>query len=150
MVDHQKKKEWSDYCFLIGGALILIVAIWIIGGLFATPEDNTPDPPVTTMPYTLINLDYIKDGNLTGFTMVDIRSNVSFNISHIGGAVNIPYGCGSCVKRDTRLYLNETDTIVLYGLFYKCERTATIMDSIGYHDLYILEGWEAWVDTIDG
>ena len=140
-IDHQKLKKYSNICLVcavIAASMTLIYVFFIF----------QPEPPQHQYEYDYITVQDIRDQVITGFSTVDIRPEVEYNISHIGGAINAPYGCSSCVK--DIIYENVTTTnIVLYGDSLKCERVYQWLERdyrFNENSLYILDDWAAWVD----
>lgn len=76
-------------------------------------------------------------------TVIDIRSNQSFNNNHIPGAINIPY---EKLLVDPNHYLTQTKTYYLYcqkGISSK--KIVSILNRMGYHAVHIMGGYEEWI-----
>ena len=73
--------------------------------------------------------------------IIDIRDNVSFNISHLPNAVNIPF---YKLIIDPGKYLSKNKEYLLvcdYG--FKSKKTSEILNKMGYHTTSLVGGIKA-------
>lgn len=76
-------------------------------------------------------------------SIIDIRSNQSYNNNHIPGAINIPYE-KLILSPDT--YLTFSGTYYLYcqkGVSSK--KIVSLLNRMGYHTVHVEGGYEEWV-----
>lgn len=136
---NKQQKEFGNSLIKMGGALIIVILVLVGIYLFALPDEVPPDPVY----YIEIDRDDIKNQNVTGFTMVDTRNETEYETRHIGGALNMPWGCGSCYVRSITENFSYNDTIVLYG--YDTQSIATFTHGLGFRNLYVFTDWRGWI-----
>lgn len=76
-------------------------------------------------------------------SIIDIRSNQSFNNNHIPGAINIPY---------EKLILNPGNYLTFSNRYYLyCQKGVTskkicsMLNRMGYHTISVDGGYEEWI-----
>lgn len=76
-------------------------------------------------------------------SIIDIRSNQSFNNNHIPGAINIPY---------EKLILNPGNYLTFSNQYYLyCQKGVTskkicsMLNRMGYHTISVDGGYEEWI-----
>lgn len=76
-------------------------------------------------------------------SIIDIRSNQSYNNNHIPGAINVPY---EKLILTPDAYLTFSGTYYLYcqkGISSK--KIVSLLNRMGYHTVHVEGGYEEWV-----
>lgn len=74
--------------------------------------------------------------------IIDIRDNLSYNMSHIENAINIPY---YSLINNYSLYLNKNDTYYFYCDFgHQSKKLSNMLNNLGYDTYYVIEGYLAY------
>jgi len=119
--------------FIDNSVLVMVGSILIIGGAIAYMS-------ASMSVYTECTTESIPPGS----TLIDLRPPAQYNNKHVGGAVSVPYGCGSCFPDDITSNYETDDTLVLYGSS-AIDAAYDLHGMYGYDNLYILTDYTKWV-----
>ena len=142
-MEFKERRKIGNNLLIIGVILLTICIVSVIAIRLMPKEIVTPPIQPT---FTLIDRQDIKDQNVTGFTTIDIRPSEKYNLSHFGGSINIPYGCGDCF-RSMIAKANLSGALVIYG--ENSIPATEYLFNLGYPDLYIVTDWKGWLKTTE-
>lgn len=89
----------------------------------------------------IMNVDYSNSSNV----LVDIRDKYEYLLSHIDGAINIPYNYLSLLPEN---YLDKNSTYYLYcNDGKKSRKLCEYLNKLGYRTIDLVGGYSTYLDN---